>query len=142
MFRVEIRDCSSGVGKGWIQIGDFAESFEMVFEFWSPQEYQRHWIEAIRRMVDGAEVGALVTSVTNPDTANFLFWWPMYREGNRIIFQNQILFLTELEQPFRLEEYVAFVPRRETINEDGDKISEWAVPLADLKGFLRILPME
>lgn len=135
MFRIEIRDEGRPVGKGWIQLGDFGEHFEMVFEYWSPAQYRQHWLEEISRVVDGAPVGALISSMTDPNTANFLFWWPMYRERDLVIFHNQMLLLSSLERPFRLAEHSASVSPRESISEDGDPISEWVVPVADLARF-------
>jgi hypothetical protein len=133
MFLLGITDCSWIVGRGRIQIRTFAENFAMVFEFWSPEEYERHWNDAIQRMVDGAQVGALTTSLTNPDMTNFLFWWPMFRDRDLIVFQNSMLFVSELEDPFRLDDYYAFVPpkgTRETCDARGASASKGRMSLA------------
>ena len=67
--------------------------------------------------------------------ANFIKWWPAFRFDKEVKFHNQMLLLDQLNGPFDLNDPYRHIPRYET-NEDGDEISEWSVPLADLEGFL------
>jgi hypothetical protein len=60
----------------------------------------------------------------------------MYREESKVFFQNCLLFLDELGRPSQLEDLVAKLAERETVNEDGREISEWSVPVSDLEVFI------
>lgn len=73
----------------------------------------------------------------DPITANFIYWWPIYRLDNTVYLQNHILFLSKLSVPFDPHDPFRFVPERELISETGEKISEWSVPIADLEGFVK-----
>lgn len=124
------------VGRGRICIGSFEEEFEMVFEYWTPAQYKRQWREGVRRIVDNRPTSCLLTSIGDPTTANFFFWWPIYRVYDRICVQNQMLFLDDLEESFDLSDPYRSVRARETVSEDGSRISEWQTTIADLRGWL------
>ena len=133
-FSIGLSDDESpfGVAIGRLVLGEMEEAFESSLGFWRPDDYRRHWRDAVARTLSGAERSALVTSMENPTTANFIRWWPMYRTGDTVHFQEQILFLAETDEPFRLDEPFASVRRRTTISDDGDKVSEWSVPIGAL----------
>jgi hypothetical protein len=84
----------------------------------------------------GAERTALVTAMYDPALANFLTWWPMYREQELVFVQNHLLFMAQLTRHFDVEAMDGFVPARETIDDEGQKVSEWSVPLAEVAHFL------
>ena len=44
--------------------------------------------------------------------------------------------LDDLEDKFSLRRMGEFVPERETVDEDGNKISEWQPSIEDLEKFL------
>lgn len=121
---------------GVIRLGDFQESFTASLSYWTAQQYKRHWLEAVERLVLKMETkSCLVTSMFDPDIANFIMWCPMYRFGDAVYVQNQILFLEQLSKPFRERKLFSFVPERQTHGEDG-KLSEWTVSIEDLESFL------
>lgn len=121
---------------GLITIGSFVERFVAAIEYWDVTRYHRHWQQAIIRTVQGAARSALITSMHDPTAANFIYWWPMYRLGDAVHFQNHILLLNELKTPFDPNDPFRFVPERVIINNDGEKISEWSASIADLEFFL------
>ena len=121
---------------GLITIGSYQERFVAPITYWDVTNYRRHWRQAITRIVQGSVTSALITSMYDPAVANFIHWWPMYRLGDTVYFQNHILFLNELETPFEPNDPFRFVPERVVINSDGDKISEWSAPIADLESML------
>ena len=120
---------------GAITIGSYVERFVAATEYWDITRYRYHWHEAITRILQGSVKSALITSMYDPAVANFIYWWPMYRLGQIVQFQNHILFLNELEQ-FDPNDPFHFVPERITINDDGEKISEWSASIEDLERFL------
>lgn len=121
---------------GLITIGSYVERFVAAIEYWDVIQYRRHWQEAITRIIQGSVTSTLITSMYDPAVANFIYWWPMYRLGHTVQFQNHILFLNELETPFDSNDPFRFVPERMIINSEGDKISEWSASIADLEYFL------
>jgi hypothetical protein len=137
-FSIELLDesASESYRVGLITIGSFVERFVSPVDYWDATRYRLHWRQAISRIVQGFATSALITAMTDPAVANFIVWWPMYRLGQTVQFQNQILFLNELETPFDPNDPFRFIRERLIINSDGEAISEWSVTIAELEGFL------
>ncbi len=121
---------------GEIRIGDFVEKFEMPVSFWAPQEYRKHWQAALDRIIFVAQKSCLVTSMVDPRHANFIVWWPIYREGSSVIFQNQILFMDKLDSPFNPQDPFVHIQDRRVIAENGTPLSEWSVHISEIEDFL------
>jgi hypothetical protein len=138
MFDIKFIETAGSANKqhdselGEIAIGEFSERFEIVLEYWNKSDYQRQWFEGLSRIVGGNTKSCLITSLTDPASANFIFWWLIYRDGTVTVFQNQILFLDELAAPFDVVNPYAVIPDRVQITEDGEKVSEWTAPITDL----------
>ncbi|MGH7193160.1 MAG: nucleotidyltransferase domain-containing protein [Candidatus Saccharimonadales bacterium] len=117
---------------GTVTIGDFEERFESSVEFWSEAQYELQWAKAIHRLISGAAESALITSITSAATANFLFWWILYRVDQHVHFQHHVLFLSELSGAFDPENPYQHIPQRATTSDDGAPISEWVLPFHEL----------
>ncbi|WP_193368588.1 hypothetical protein [Pelagibius marinus] len=124
------------IALGSIKLGNFQEDFHASLSHWDQERYRSQWKEALERLVKGEDKSALVTSMYDPDKANFITWWPLYRDGDCVLVQNQLLFLAELAKPFSEAQPYKSVPRRETTTEDGEAISEWTIDLSDIEEFL------
>lgn len=121
---------------GRIVLDDFTELFEAPLGFWSAGQYKRHWREAIARLADGETRSALVTSMYDPDTANFVVWWPMYRRDASVIIRNQILFLDQIQGVFDASRLFSYIPeRREDLDAECPP-SEWVIDLDSMRPFL------
>jgi hypothetical protein len=131
-----------GFQLGSIVIGEFEELFESPLSFWSIGDYQKHWKRALERTVNGAAKSCLFTSMYDPPTANFLFWWPLYREGQIVYIQNQMLFLNKIDGALDPVNPYVHVPDRKVINKDGEKISEWNTTVEEISQFLETLKGE
>ncbi len=125
------------VALGWLKIGEFEENFHASLSYWDREEYLSQWGEALERLEKGKSRSALVTSMYDPETANFIRWWPLYLIGDNVHFQEQILFIPDLEQPFDETDLYKFVQQRETDSEDGGKLSEWTLKLKAIEDFLK-----
>jgi hypothetical protein len=123
---------------GRIRIGAFLDSFECSLEFWKKTDYESQWRKAIQSVVSGSQKACLITSLTDPKTANFLFWWPVYRVDGLIVVQNQVLFLEDCRSLFDLEAPEKLVPVRATVNENGARISEWSMSLTEAQEWLKM----
>ncbi|MGV6853455.1 MAG: hypothetical protein ACWA5R_14920 [bacterium] len=111
-------------GTGEIQLDDFRESFLADLSFWSKSDYETHWREASKQLNGGRAV-SFITSITDPDNSNFIRSWVCYPIDGVLVFQEQILFLEDIPQPFNLNEPHCNVLPYESVTEEGDKISEW-----------------
>jgi CdiI N-terminal domain len=125
---------------GKIVIGDFQERFATSLAVWSPDEYHLHWRNALQRLVTGGDRTDLITDYVEPPahpySGGYLFWWPLYRAGDAVYVQNHILFFKQLSQPFSAERPWDSVRDRRVVNEDGQKVPEWATTVDDIKHFL------
>jgi len=125
---------------GKIVIDDFQETFTASLAFWTRNEYELHWKRALERLIAGAERSALITDYVPPparvSSEDYLVWWPLYRDGDTIYVQNHLLFFGQLSRPFSPDRPCNSVRDRQVVNEDGQKISEWATTIGDIKQFL------
>ena len=133
------QDPESGVlvSYGSIEIGTFNERFLASLVYWRPNDYMHHWKEALTRIDSLADVSCLITSIVDPSTASHIFWWPMYREEDTVYIQHQILFFNNLSCPFNENDPFSSVPKRQLMDEDGNRISEWAVSIKEIEYFLK-----
>ena len=126
---------SNNLASGRITIGDFSEQFEVDLSYWQPDQYRQQWAEAARLIVAGDGPAAFITSMRRPETANFITWWPTWREGDRVLIQNQILILDQLEEPFdETDPYRSLGPMEHT-SEEGDPISSWETSVGEVEAF-------
>ena len=123
---------------GRIQIGRDYETFTASLIRWTAGDYERHWIAALRRLINGGDGSALITSYIDPVAEGFLIWWPLYRSGDAIFVQNQMLFFDSLIQPFDVEHPWDSLRRRETVNAEGFEISEWRTTIDDIRECLEL----
>jgi CdiI N-terminal domain len=128
---------SQGICNGSIQIGDFQEKFEIDISFWSAIDYVNHWNRSILMIINGYEKSCLITSLSTPESSNYIFWWPMYRISDKVFIQNGILLLDQISEPFDIMNPYNYVPEREIISEDGQPISEWETDVDALKEYLK-----
>lgn len=129
-----IESVSAGVGR--IIVDAFTETFPMDLTFWDPKHYEKSWASALR-LVEGADVttSCLVSSVTDPKTANFVSCWPLYRIHSDIFVQNHLIVFDDLDHAFDPENPWFSVRPREVIDEDGNNISEWRVDVEAVRRF-------
>ncbi len=124
---------------GEIALDDFNETIVIPTEYWSKEKYEHQWKEAITRIVSSDDdiSSMLMVSMYDPQKANFLVAWPLYKIGSSVYVQNNLIFMNTLRRPFNEQRIYDFVPQRETISEDtGEPISEWQLSLDDLKTWL------
>jgi hypothetical protein len=125
------------VAHGYLKIGTFEECFEASLTYWKRSDYENHWSEGLKRLLLGNDKSALVTSMNDPQNANFIFWWVMYVLGGRVYIQNHVLFLERLDMAFDEKNIYKHIPIRETHTEEGVPLSEWVVDLDDIASFLK-----
>jgi CdiI N-terminal domain len=124
------------VVNGELKLGDDREYFQSILGFWGVDDYLQSWTEGLQRLLAGASISCLATSVIDPSNANFVEVWPLYREQSDVYVQNRLLFLDQLSHEFDPSEPWNSVDPRSVVNEDGQRISEWRVNLSDVREFL------
>ena len=121
---------------GKIEIGQYSETFVCSLVSWDRLRYRRHWWQSLRRLLDGADRSALITSYVQPELANHLVWWPLYRQGKTVHVQNQLLFYNQLPAPFSERNPWSSVGERKILNAEGRTISEWTTDIDSIRTFL------
>lgn len=121
------------VVSGSLEIGEFNEDFHASLSYWDRNSYLSQWKGALDRLLSGESCSAIVTTMYDPSTANFIFWWVMYLIGDNVHIQNHVLFLDGLERPFDEADLYSFIPEREIQNDEGEPISEWVVGVSEIK---------
>jgi hypothetical protein len=130
----------TGLAVGEIVLGDFVERFESPLAFWGIPQYERQWSDGLTRLAAGASRSCLITQMYDPRTANFIVWWPMYRDGGRIVVQNQVLFMDALAELFDPSDPYRFISNRVSRTEEGESVSEWIVASTTLGTEKGIVP--
>jgi CdiI N-terminal domain len=117
-------------------IGDFTETFVVPLGFWGEADYRASWRRAFEVLEgDPCAVSCLMASMTDPVTSNFLICWPMYREGEDVYVQNAIVLLDEIEGPFDPGAPWGSLGPRRGMDDDGNRISEWATSMGSLREY-------
>jgi len=122
--------------EGWLALrgcsvlGEFQEEFLAALGPWTREQYQRHWIQAARRLVEGPY------DRTGFFTSAFQFWWTMWREGEDVFVQQQLLISETLREPFNPDDPYRQLRDRHSTSDDGLPLSEWRLTMNDIRDFL------
>jgi hypothetical protein len=104
-----------------IKVGSFEERFRVDLSYWSVQNYEQSWHNALLHLEDGSDVvSCLISSMINPAYANFVHCWPMYRNGNIVHVQNSIIFMEEVADRFEPSSPWKVISPRETVSAIHD----------------------
>lgn len=126
---------------GMIRIGDFEERFLSWLDYWGMTDYEHQWQEGVSRIVNGADVSYLITSISDISVSAAtapVSWWVMYRcSQSEVFIQNQLLLVHELDRPFDPNDAAALIEPRCTKTEEGERVSEWVTTVDELAEFIR-----
>jgi CdiI N-terminal domain len=122
--------------RGCIRLCDFREEFLSALSVWTPADYERHWREAASALVANSLRGAFLTSYAAPE-ASYHVIWPAWREGDRVFVHNRLLFAHHVVGPVFPGNLPDLIGERLTVDEDGQRVSEWEVNIASLAAFVR-----
>ncbi len=132
-------DLAVKAARGVLLLGDTTEGFLANLGEWDRATYQAHWRRSLRLLLDGFSKTALITTYSSPSIASHLEWWALYRTGDLVHIQNQLVLYDNLDRAFSVESANSFLKDRETEDEDGAEISEWAIPFRDVESFAKQL---
>ena len=119
--------------EGRVVLGRHAESFLAPMWPWARADYERQWGDAAARLLAGVESSAFFTSA-------FRFWWAAWRVDDELVLHEEFLTpecLAALgaRPDLRRAPYELLGPL-ETHTQDGERISEWRVSVADVAAFM------
>jgi len=130
-------DASIPSANGQIVIGEFEEEFVSSLYEWTKEDYVAQWTSSLRRFVAGADRAVLITFYVSSKESSNLEWWALYRGEDGIVHvQNHLPWFENFDRAFSASEVESFLQDRITMNEDGNRVSEWNVLLADIELFL------
>ena len=122
---------------GRIVAGALDEGFASILHEWKRCEYEAQWIRSLRQLIAGDKKVVLITHYVNPTECSNLEWWALYRGEDDVVYvQNHLRFYDQLGSSFSVAEVNHFLADRITVNEEGNPVSEWEVPLADITLFV------
>ncbi|WP_417432008.1 hypothetical protein [Kiloniella sp.] len=120
---------------GTIKIDNFQEDFHAPLTYWSIDDYRKQWAKACQELLSGSDKEALMVTMYDPEYANLLMTWSMYKVENMVYIQNTILFLDQVS--FDEANIAKSISDREIMSEDGERISEWSVSIDAIEKFAR-----
>jgi hypothetical protein len=132
-------DPATPAASGLIVLGTKREGFLASLFEWRVEDYERQWKQAISVLLNEKSKAALITTYGSPRFATHLEWWPMYLVDDTVFFQDHLLFYDQLPGQFSVDRALSFLRDRNTVDEEGRRISEWEVPLAEVEAFARTL---
>ena len=130
-------DPSVPFAMGRIVAGGLDEGFASTLYEWSKRDYEVQWLRSLERFINGDKKTVLITQYLEPAESSNLEWWALYRGDDDLVYvQNQLRFCDQLGKGFTVAEANKFLGERITVNEDGNRISEWEVPFSEIRLFV------
>lgn len=117
-----------------ISLGEYIEELHIPIDYWGIEEYKKSWATSIADGIEKKQHSALITSMHEPESLNFISTWIIYYDGEISYVQNKIIFADDFLE-FDASKINEYVNKREVLNEDGFKISEWIVKTKDVIDF-------
>jgi hypothetical protein len=122
---------------GRVTLDDFSEEFAAPLVFWAAGDYQKEWVEAAERIVNGQPRSCFVAAMRELPLTGPVFLWPAYRDGEVVYVRHKLLLPVTVKGGFDPSNPYAQVDERRTLPDDGEPVSEWRVSVGDIARFLR-----
>ncbi len=129
-------DISIAAAPGLLVIGNTFEGFLANLAVWNKEAYEAHWLLELKSLFEGKPKATLIVSYDDPNFSHNIEIWPVYREGDKVCLQNRLLFYERLPANFDLTEISSYLGDHRTLNQWGQKLSEWSVSIRDVEVFL------
>jgi hypothetical protein len=129
-------DPSISAAPGMLKLGNSTEEFLANLSLWGKLDYKSHWSRELKALFEGSPKAALVVSYDDPKAASNMEIWRVYRDGEWLHFQNQLLSYSNLPDAFEISEISRYIEDRKVMTAEGNRISEWDVHIRDVEMFL------
>ncbi|OOF44702.1 hypothetical protein BKK51_08495 [Rodentibacter trehalosifermentans] len=136
-FKNENLSFDNGYGKhilAYIKLGNYVEELHIPIDYWGAKEYINSWISSLVEGLETQKHSVLITSMHESNSINFINSWIVYYDKENAFIQNKIIFTGDIPN-FDISKINSYIGDRETVNEDGFKISEWLVKKKDVIDF-------
>ena len=127
-------DTSVPAAPGRLVLGKSTEEFLANLSVWGKSDYESHWTRELKTLLEGNPKVALVVSYYGNPASNMEIW-RVYRDGELVHFQNQILWYSTLPHAFEVPKLSQYIQDREVVTAEGNRISEWDVTIRDIELF-------
>ena len=125
---------------GRIMAGKLDETFLSNLYEWDKRAYQSQWLNSLERFLAGDEKAVLITWYVNRKESSNLEWWALYRgQAGTVHVQNHLPWYDNLGPHFCVEQASSFLQDRIIVDDDGNHLSEWDVPLNEIQVFVEQL---
>lgn len=123
----------------WVHtvLAEAEERWEAPLHYWRESDYEAQWRDGAERIVSGAEVSCLVTISNEPNDAQILQWWELYRLGDEVAVHEALWIASELGPLDPAAAYDALDNKYGATTDDGTSVSEWRLPVNDFKDWLQ-----
>ena len=118
-----------------IIIGDHKERVPLITTFWSSNQYESQWREALHNLVLGVvDKCILIIDIQPLNISAGINFWVLFREDEIVYFQERILFSrpSDLIGASKVAEML-IDPRIQGTPEEQAEVSEWQLPFEELK---------
>ena len=124
---------------GLLRLNEHEERFVAHTSAWSEMDYTEHWITALFRALEG-KPSALITDMLLPSQSSHLVWWPMWKTGEELIFQNQLFFFNHHGVKgaiLNVEHLFELLGEHQSYDEENNRLSEWHIPIYEVNEFIK-----
>jgi hypothetical protein len=116
-----------------ITINNFSEDFAIPLDTWDVNKYQSQWLSSLKSIVGGSDKKCLITAMRDPRKSDFISLFALYRIGESVFVQNQIVMCEGNQSKIISEDFDSLIEEREIYTDDGEKISEWKTTIREIK---------
>lgn len=122
---------------GHIEASGLNDYFRASATYWSRDQYYSNWLAAFEDR-ERLSRFVIITSMREPREGDYIEGWVFYIHGQDVFLQNHIFLMQSplSEEPHWVNELPG---PRETVDEDGEKLSEWTLNLSEVEAFFRTL---
>jgi hypothetical protein len=121
-----------------LTIGDWTETLYLRLEYWTLNRYLAHWKREVRKIVSGeVSKSCLFVGMKHPRLAKkTIEGWPMWRVGDKVIFNNVHFIMSVHRDKFQIDNPGAIIRDFEP-DESKRTGQEWTCSVSDLEEWLR-----
>lgn len=129
-------DYREKVAIGELMLFDCLEKFESSMTYWNEHHYMTQWREGLKRLFNNHNTSCLITSMYDPKYAKFIFRWLIYLEKDVAHFQEQLFFIKDKDRFVDINDLLySSISKRSVCDENGNEVSEWDVPIKEVRKF-------
>lgn len=125
-------------GKFELIIGDHRETTPLITTLWTRAVYEAQWMDALQSLADDrVDCCVLITDIQPSEDSSGVTYWVIYREGDCAYFQEHFSRdrAASLLGP-AVKVLPNIPPRIQGTSEEQDRVSEWVLPIEDIRRFV------